>query len=218
MTAEEVDTYHIELKPGADPYHRTHGISRAPIYRLKRLLKFAARSCGFRINWGPTTAPVKLTEHEPGADMIRFSDGPAEGQYLMLRRAPLYLRVVFDTIEQKWDALDQIPDAPAAGDVIYVYRREGAAGYAMIDWTERGRRRGGRFASGVYQLAAEQPDDATARDKDKWQAWCWEQFKRSREPERPSHAEAATADRAPAAGVQADGGPLRDTPAHADHA
>lgn len=169
------DTYLLELKPCADPYHRNHGITREPIYRLKRLLKYAARECGFRIDWGRTSSPAE----DP---MIRFADGPAAEQLLMLRRAPLFLRVVFDTGNQQWDALDQLADRPAAGEAIWVYRREGEPNVCRLDWTVKGRRVGGRFASATYRVVAEQPDDATMRDTQLWRQWCWDQVKA--EPQR----------------------------------
>jgi len=51
--------------------------------------------------------------------MTRFLDGPAEGVTLMLRRAPIYLRVVHRGTE--WDALDALDDRPTPDETIYVY-------------------------------------------------------------------------------------------------
>lgn len=169
MTTE---TFLLELKPGRDPYERRQGTSREPIYRLKRLLKYACRECGFKINWG--TKPPNPT----GNPMIRFSDGPAAEQLLMLKRAPLFLRVVMNATTQQWDALDQLLDKPAAGEAIFVYRLVGKPSYAMLDWTEKGRRVGGQFASATYSYVAEQPDEATMRNRDKWREWCWSQVKK----------------------------------------
>lgn len=42
--------------------------------------------------------------------MTRFTDGPAQGLVLMLRRAARFLRVVHDG--KKFDALDQLNDRP----------------------------------------------------------------------------------------------------------
>lgn len=166
----DTDGYLLDLKPGPDPYRR-HGINREPIYRLKRLLKYAARECGFRVEWGRSPLPS-------GNPMIRFRDGPAKEALLMLKRAPLFLRVVFNTLKQEWNALDQLTDKPDPGEVIFVYRRVGEPSYAMIDWTERGRRVGGKFAGANYRHVAEQPDDATVRDQTRWQEWCWAQVKK----------------------------------------
>jgi hypothetical protein len=177
------DTFILELKPGPDPLKR-QGINREPIYRLRRLLKLAARECGFRVKWGQITPAIELREpeREYGGIMIRFADGPAAEQLLMLRRAPLYMRVVFNTLKQEWDALDQLVDKPDPGDAIFVYRRVGEPSHAFIDWTEKGRRCGGCFASASYSYVAEQPDEAVVRNTEKWRDWCWAQVKKSPEP------------------------------------
>lgn len=182
MTAATIDrteeTFHLELKPVADPAFRRDGIRREPIKRLKRLLKYAGRELGFRIRWGRDSPPVELTEaDQPEQHMIRFLDGPAAGRSLMLRRAPLYLRAVWDAVNQKWDALDQLTDLPAPGEMIVVYRRTGEPSAAFIDWTEKGRRRGGCFAVAEYALVSDQPDDATTRLTKSWRKWCWAQVR-----------------------------------------
>ena len=138
------ETFHLELKPLADPRYRREGIRHAPIKRLKRLLKFAGRACGFRIRWGRSPSPVELTDAEQAeTPMIRFTDGPAAGRTLMLQRAPLFLRVTYDPNRLKWDALDPLTDTPIAPEQITVYRRVGEPSAAYLDWTENGRRRGG---------------------------------------------------------------------------
>jgi hypothetical protein len=180
------ETYHLELKPGPDPLQR-QGISREPIKRLRRLLRIAGRECGFRVRWGQSTPPVELSERDEfGGPMIRFTDGPAANQRLMLRRAPLYLRVTFDTIKKKWNAIDQLADTPAAGEAVFAYRRQGEPSVAMIDWTEKGRRRGGCFSVATYAVVAEQPDDATMRDTKLWREWCYAQQKRDQAAATPT--------------------------------
>jgi len=106
--------------------------------------------------------------------MTEFDDGPAKGQVLQLRRAPLFLRVVLDTRSGKgeWDGLDQLDDTPRTYETVYVYRRVGAPGYYFPDWTEGGRRKGGRFARARYRFYGQQPGDATTRDTATWRAWC----------------------------------------------
>lgn len=118
--------------------------------------------------------------------MTRFHGGPADGVTLALRRAPLYLRAVFNGQTSKWDALacraclqarqarrDQLTDEPGPEELLVaVYRRCGEAGVCMLDWTEKGRRRGGRFTMANYEFVEEQPDDETARSTEKWRAWC----------------------------------------------
>jgi hypothetical protein len=172
------EAYILEFKPTVDPLKRNHGINRAPIYRLKRVLKYAKRHEGFRSRWTRLPPSVELEDRElTDQPMVRFLDGPAGGQMLMLRRAPIYLRVTFDGVWRKWDACDQVDDIVSAGETVWVYKRLGAASVAFLDWVERGRRRGGRFAFGTYQLVVDAPDEETVRDNERWQAWCWSQVK-----------------------------------------
>jgi hypothetical protein len=103
----------------------------------------------------------------------QFLDGPAADQSLMLRRAPFFLRVV-QSRNGTWDALDQIDDEPKATEKLFVYVRVG--GFTEMHLCARG---GGKSAAGWYQLAnyrlhEEQPDDATMRSRERWQAWCQE--------------------------------------------
>lgn len=65
-------------------------------------------------------------------DMTRFIDGPAEGVTLMLKRTPVYLRVVRNR-QGKWDALDQLDDSPASDEEIFVYRLKEHLGNAFVD-------------------------------------------------------------------------------------
>ena len=104
--------------------------------------------------------------------MTRFTDGPAAKQMLMLKRSPLYLRVV-QNAKGKFDGLDQLTDEPGPDEQVCAYRLVSVDGWAMVDWTENGKRRGGCFPSATYAVVAEQPDDATMRDTAKWRAWCY---------------------------------------------
>jgi hypothetical protein len=113
--------------------------------------------------------------------MCKFLDGPAAGVALMLRRTPLYLRVVRDTTfsgavckkgRREWDALDQIDDTPAATEAVSAYRRVKREGAVFLDWTEKGRRQGGCFQLAVYRFVDPQPPETTLRDLPAWQSWC----------------------------------------------
>lgn len=100
--------------------------------------------------------------------MTKFLDGPAAGQVLALKRAPVYLRVVQG--RKEWDALDQLGDTPAAHERIHVYRLKENRGTVHLNCGRRG-------ASGFYEMAdyaysADQPTDAVARDTDAWRGWC----------------------------------------------
>ncbi len=106
--------------------------------------------------------------------MTRFLDGPAAGQLLMLKRAPVFLRVVQDR-GGKWDALDQLSDTPQPGETVTIYRKVfGSGGSAFVDGRDlkTGKRWGGLFQSGDYRVVAEQPAAEVTRDTAKWQEWC----------------------------------------------
>lgn len=110
--------------------------------------------------------------------MIRCLDGPAVGVELSCRRAPIYLRVVCDTLAQKWDVLDLPDDSPAPSETVYVYRREpgtwgSSGGFAC------GRGQGGAGCvelgeSGHYRLVAD-VDGELFRSTDVWREWCLSQ-------------------------------------------
>lgn len=102
--------------------------------------------------------------------MTRFLDGPAKGQTLMLKRAPVYLRVVRDA-GGKWDALDQLTDAPALDEEIFVYVLDSHPGAAFID----GPKVRGRYPIAAYRFIAPQPERHEVRDNGRWQAWCEKQ-------------------------------------------
>ena len=108
--------------------------------------------------------------------MTKFIDGPAAGQTLTLRRAPILLRVTFDgkdglfgEADGQWDALNELDDAAHPGERLYAYilrapptmihvcRRPGGCGF---------------YAIAEYVYLPDQPDDATMRDNAKWAAWC----------------------------------------------
>jgi hypothetical protein len=105
--------------------------------------------------------------------MLHFSGGPADGVDLLGQRAPLLLRVVYCTSGDAFDVLDQLSDAPATDEVVYVYERVGEPARGMLDYSDRGgRRRGMRFISAEYRFLEHQPGDSHTRDNQAWQAWC----------------------------------------------
>lgn len=111
--------------------------------------------------------------------MSKFLDGPAAGTTLMLRRAPVWLRVVIAP-DGTVDALDQPSDTPAADEAVHVYRQhEGTHTAAFICRT--GKSPGGRFEFADYRYVAHAPT-AELRDRAAWQAWCMAQ------PGRPADA------------------------------
>jgi hypothetical protein len=99
--------------------------------------------------------------------MTTFLDGPAEGQTLLLKRAPIFLRVVKGG--GKWDALDQPEDQPTPDEEIYAYRIEGEPGVCHVD--VRGAR-GGFYTLAQYRLVPTQPEDRELRNTMSWRRWC----------------------------------------------
>lgn len=104
--------------------------------------------------------------------MFSFLDGPAKGANLNLARAPLFLRVVIDSRDNKVDALDQLTDEPNLCEQVHVYR--------LAEPVSRGfacsRGRGcSTFIVAKYLLHDEQPSDAVARDREAWPVWAKQQ-------------------------------------------
>lgn len=112
--------------------------------------------------------------------MTKFTDGPAAGKCLQLRRIPLYLRVVRSQRSGAFDALDQLDDEPKAWEELSAYRLVESGGMIHINSRDpkTGRRNGGTYPLAKYALVADQPDDATMRDAKKWQAWCYREYGR----------------------------------------
>jgi hypothetical protein len=124
-----------------------------------------------------------------GPRMTTFTDGPAAGVTLSLRRAPMLLRVVESqrgpkarargtptqnggTPTSRFDALDQPDDEPKPSERIHVYRLVAPPSRSHV--LARGKHKseiGGWWESGEYQLAAEQPTDAECRTTAAWEAW-----------------------------------------------
>lgn len=101
--------------------------------------------------------------------MIEFTDGPAAGTHLCLRRTPLLLRVVIDQASGQVDALDQLDDVPRLGESIHVYVRQGEAFRGFIDSDKGGY--SGPFIAANYSYFPWQPADEVARDNPRWQKW-----------------------------------------------
>lgn len=114
--------------------------------------------------------------------MTRFLDGPAAGQTLGLRRAPLFLRAVRNE-KGEWDALDQPDDSPHGSETIVAYKQVAFHGHVHVCRRPRG---GGYFAMAEYRLVEPQPADSSMRTNKAWQEWCYarpeaEQYQRPSE-------------------------------------
>ena len=111
--------------------------------------------------------------------MTRFTNGPATGVTLLLRRVPIYLRVVAKQRQcgrPEWDALDQVDDTPTSDETLYAYRKVSDDGTVHIN---RGRHGSGFYAIATYEFIEPQPSDTTMRDTQQWRDWCYAQHKPS---------------------------------------
>jgi hypothetical protein len=99
--------------------------------------------------------------------MTTFQDGPAKGKTLMLKRTPIFLRVVIDGM--KVDALDQLEDTPLPREKLVAY--VAARDLGAIHLNAKGGR-GGFYRRAEYKLVPIQPTDGEMRDPESWSRWC----------------------------------------------
>lgn len=98
--------------------------------------------------------------------MTRFFDGPAKGKTLMLKRTPIFLRVVTDG--KTWDALNDLTDTIGPKETAFAYKIKGQAGWCHIRASKGD---GGFYGMATYAMITDQPTQATMRDNAKWVAW-----------------------------------------------
>ena len=111
--------------------------------------------------------------------MTTFEDGPAHDVKLMLKRSPMFLRVVFNGEHETWDALDELEDTPHFNEEIHVYIRDDdfpVSRYHILRRDSRGGHRGsGWFQTARYKIWNQPGDDSVLRDNEKWRAWARQQ-------------------------------------------
>jgi len=103
--------------------------------------------------------------------MITFIDGPAKGQTLALKRAPRFLRVT-RTRGGTFDALDRLEDRPQPREALFAYEIAEYQGVYHLRCGRGSKSASGFYQQGAYRFVAEQPDDATMRDTERWREWC----------------------------------------------
>lgn len=99
-----------------------------------------------------------------------FSDNGVSCPSLQLRRAPMFLRVVYDRKAKAWDALDQLDDEPKEDELIFAFQKTDN-GTVHVDKVVKGRRVGEWHHTAHYDLVQDQPDDYVMRDSKSWQEW-----------------------------------------------
>lgn len=109
--------------------------------------------------------------------MVKFLNGPAAGQVLMLKRAPDLLRVTCARYQDaqkapKFDALDQLGDEPRPEETLYAYRRTEAACTVHVRLGGKAKHASGFYAHANYELCTMQPTDEQMRDTEQWRTWC----------------------------------------------
>lgn len=100
--------------------------------------------------------------------MIRFKDGPAAGQTLVLNRAPFLLRVVQQGKE--FDALDLLEDEPTSEERIHAYVLIEGPLCAHLKLAKPAR--SGFYLLATYAAVPAQPRDKDMRTAAVWRAWC----------------------------------------------
>jgi hypothetical protein len=103
--------------------------------------------------------------------MTTFTDGPAKGQCLMLKRAVKFLRVA-KAPNGKFHALVQLYDEPAPREELFAYTANERPRVCHIN---AGRGRGGFFPLISYRLCADQPSQEIMRCPLDWGDWCAKQ-------------------------------------------
>lgn len=99
--------------------------------------------------------------------MTRFIGGPANGRTMLLRRAPVLLRVVVDRDNGNVDALDQLEDMPEDHEAVHAYELTGPPSWCFVDGTNVR----GRFVMAEYRLCEKQPEEAEMRNMAAWAWW-----------------------------------------------
>lgn len=99
--------------------------------------------------------------------MTTFTDGPAAGTVLSLRRAPIFIRAVQNR-KGEWDALDQQDDEPKAGETVHIYILKDMATWMHLLIRGKGKAGGGFYAVAEYRYLE---TNDQVRDVAAWRAW-----------------------------------------------
>ena len=113
--------------------------------------------------------------------MSKFLDGPAEGQTISHSRAPVFLRVVRNRSDGKFDVLDQLDDEATDEEEIFAYIAKPGT-FSRYHVTRSPRSKSGWYSSNDYVLFDPQPTDEVLRDNERWGEWCMSRSVEDAEP------------------------------------
>lgn len=99
--------------------------------------------------------------------MSSFHDGPADGQILFHKHAPLVLRVVRSTRSGKFDVCDQLVDKPASDEDVFLYVC--CTGIARVHIKAAKRSESGFYEHGTYVFWKD--GTPACRHNETWVKW-----------------------------------------------
>lgn len=102
---------------------------------------------------------------------MRILNGPGRSAGHLVRRDPIYLRVVVDQANGGIDVLDQSDDVARPSEAVYAYVRDGAVSVMHIDFkVDPAGSEGANYMSADY-LWLRKVDAESLRDNTTWDAW-----------------------------------------------
>ncbi len=99
--------------------------------------------------------------------MITLVGGPVAGIY-EVKRAPLFLRGVVDTVTKEIDVLNELADEPKPTEKVFVYKRQGEVTPVHLNF---GGGKGGFYAMAEYRFL-DDIDGELFRATEPWRTWC----------------------------------------------
>ncbi len=100
--------------------------------------------------------------------MITLIDGPVAGTYLV-KRAPQYLRGVFNPITKEKDVLNELEDEPLPAEIVSVYQLQGKTSTVHLLMSPRSK--SGWYVMGEYMYLPD-VDGQLLREAKAWREWC----------------------------------------------
>jgi hypothetical protein len=108
-----------------------------------------------------------------GNPMIQLTDGPAGGRGLLLKRAPVFLRIVIAP-DGTVDGLDQPGDKPEPTEAVFAYVRTSENGVVHLS----GKNVSGFYPIATYQLQTPPLPESILRNRASWEQWANAEYNR----------------------------------------